>query len=92
MYVSDDRGAPGGVMVTFPVGAGPRTMDAIGGSGPGAVRGQVERLREDAWRLRDDAGAEVGPGDEVRVRGALNVVEIDGEPECSMRPLEVHAL
>lgn len=90
LYLSSDRGEPEGIRLTFEVGTGPRTMNAI--EMEPSFPGEIRRLESDDWILRDDAGHPVSAGDEVRVVGELWAREHEGQLDCSMHPTEVRAL
>jgi hypothetical protein len=76
-----------GLSLRFPVGAGPRTMSAI--AARHAAPGQVPAISTDQMRLVSDEGTAVTPGDVVRVRGIVEVHQLDGQLECSMAPSSV---
>lgn len=81
------------IRLRLPVGTGPRTMNRIEEMGPNAVRGEVRRLRESDFVLRDDRSGELSVGDVVRVRGELHVRDLeDGRIDCSLEPTHIEAL
>ena len=91
VFLSGERGLAEGVRLTFKVGAGPGTMDTIGGP-PGHRSGEVRRLENREWVLRDDANVDISVNDTFRVKGQLRARRRSGMLECSMRPTAVTAL
>lgn len=83
-----------GIGLSFPVGHGPRTMAGIEPKRDSPYSPNMEELSTSAYRLTDDNGKELGPGDVARVTGTLSAVQHDGEGvvHCSLSPDSVQGL
>lgn len=81
-----------GINLTFPVGDGPRTMAGIEPLESSPFRGAIEKLPANAYRLTDDDGRDLHPGNIARLTGTLKAIQHDNNLRCELSPSSVQGL
>ena len=92
MSITSSRSERYGVSATFPVGDGPRTMAGIQPLEGATSPGELKRIPASAYRLTDDDGRNLGPGDVVRMTGTLRASQGDSTLHCSLEATSVRGL